>query len=230
MAPQFNESNAPANPLVRRIGFPVLGWLAKPYNLTLVMVVLFAFAVLQALNMLNAMQNSLVKPYEQRERTWMAQVDNAKRYAEVAEELAAARQDRIKKLEKDVSFLKARIPNYDLTDSLRSHVDSLFWTLSDSAKAAYAIIPQQRLVILRQDTTIRVQRVLIAKQDTSLAQKDTLITTYKSAKDSLYAVLTSMPTRPPKVKIFGLIPAPSRRMSYVLGIASGAVLSAKLVR
>jgi len=214
----------------RQIVFGVGAWLSKSYNLALILLLLLILAAFQFVSVLQSVRDAVIAPYAEQQRIWIAQVETAKQYAATAEKLAEARQARINTLERDVAFLKGRIPNYDLTDSLRVRVDSLFWALSDSVKVAYQIIPEQRLVILRQDTTIRVQRIVMAKQDTALVQKDTVIRLYRSSKDSLLAVITTMPTAPGPVKIFGIIPAPSRRTSFLLGIASGAVVVAGIAR
>jgi hypothetical protein len=226
---KWNEWNDKANRLVRRNVFVASQWLGRMQKwivFALISLLTFTFAVM----LLQQVIRNVTTPYEERETQWRAQAARASAFADSVELVAATRQARIDKLEKDVVILKGRLPRYDLTDSLRNRVDSLFHTMSDSVLMAYRIIPEQRVVILRQDTTIRVQRVIIAKQDTTIGEQKLTILGYKDAKDSLVAVIKGMPGPPPPVKILGFIPAPSRRTSLLMGLAAGAIMTAQVSR
>lgn len=223
MTPPMNEWNATANRKVRRIvsGTVQLATRAQRW-IALAAVVLLAL-ILGSMAVEKVIRD-VVSPYQEREQVWLAQVAAAEAFADSANTVAAARQQRIDKLEKDVAVLRGRIPRYDLTDSLRTRVDSLFHTLSDSVLNAYRVIPEQRVVILRQDTTIRVQRLVIAKQDTVIRTQDSTITDFRQVNDSLVRVLKAAPTTTKPVRLLGVFPAPSRRTSLLLGAVAGAVL------
>jgi hypothetical protein len=102
--------------------------------------------------------------------------------------------------------------------------------LSDSVIGAYRIIPLQRGIIVRQDSTIRVQAITIAKQDTIITGQQVTIGSLAGVRDSLTTVLRNAPGAPKSERFLGLFPMPSRTTSAILGVAVGTLLAARIVR
>ena len=109
------------------------------------------------------------------------------------------------------------------TTDLRKRADSIQQTLTDSIEMARRIIPMKDTIIAEQDSTIKVQAKQVAFLNLTIGKKDTIIGLLKFSNDSLKKVVIHIPAPPPNPnKLFGVIKLPSRTISYIAGIATGA--------
>lgn len=168
--------------------------------------------------------------YAEQAAQFKRDADRALVHADSLAKLDKTRQKRIKKLEGDVARLRGQLPDQELTDSLRAYADSIYATLSDSLLGAYRIIPVQRGIIVRQDSTIRVQALIIVKQDTVITEQGLTIKSVTSARDSLAKVLSQAPGAPKPERFLGIFPMPSRTTSMLVGALGGAVVTAWAIR
>lgn len=165
----------------------------------------------------------------------IAQIDTLKKQAKVAiaysdslDKENKKADKKIGKLQKDIDRLNRTRPTQAELDSLERWADSVYATLSDSAKAAYSgIIPRQYTLIKKQDSTIKKQDTLIFKKDSIIDLKTGQLSAMTDARDSLKKVLENIP-KSPKQPHWWKIPAPSRKTSLLVGIATGAILTAKI--
>lgn len=174
-------------------------------------------------------EKTLAEHADEAER-FKAEAKRAISYSDSIEKVAASRNRRIVALETKIDKLLAQRPPQSSLDSQRVALDSMFESLSDSVKFAYRIIPTQHLLIVRQDSTIRLQDSIIVKQDKLLVLKDSTLLGVTASRDSLRKVLSVVPTPPKPYRILGFIPAPSRRTSFFLGLVGGTVLTARILQ
>lgn len=114
-------------------------------------------------------------------------------------------------------------------DSLTAALDSTS-TPSDSITTLVEIVEEQKDVISSQDTTINTQRKQIAEM--KIAQTaDSIVKANQAATiDSLKVVIEKTPyLEQDPDKLFGIIPMPSRKTSFITGAVVGAITILLLV-
>ena len=165
-----------------------------------------------------------MQDYIDKYKTYQAQADSAIKYADslktqivIEENEAHAAQERAAKLSNDVKDLKHK------TSSLRTHVDTLRVTITDSTELARKIIPLQDSIIAQQDTTIKTQDSQISELHTALTRKDNSIFLLTTSRDSLQKVILNIPPAPKNPNKFLGIPLPSRMVVGTTAFIAGAI-------
>lgn len=169
--------------------------------------------------------------YIQKYNQFQQQADSAVKFADslktqiaIEENEARAAQARAESLSQDVKILKNK------TSSLRTHVDTLRLTITDSTELARTIIPLQDSIIAHQDSTIKTQDAQILEIQTALTRKDTAISLLTVSRDSLQKVVLNIPSAPKNPnKMFG-IPLPSRKVMAVTGFIVGVVTTVVVLK
>ena len=157
-------------------------------------------------------------------KKFQQQADSAVKFADslkvqivVETNEAKAAETRAAQLAGDVRVLKNK------TQNLRTHVDTIRLTITDSVELARKIIPLQDSIIAHQDTTIKTQDAQITELQTALTKKDNAISLLTVSRDSLQKVILNIPQAPKNPNKFMGIPLPSRTVTGIMGFVLGAV-------
>lgn len=214
--------------------FPAVlrAWIIQQKNLLLA---LFAFVALALLGSsvhtwLSERQRQQQSLYAQQVASFQRQATHAVAVSDSLRGVVRVRETTIQRLTREVASLRRKLPDTATIDSLKMVVDSLYTTMSDSVKHAYAIIPLQHTVIQQQDSVIHIHVLTIVRQDTLLRLKDSTIVDLRQANDTLTAALRRPIPRPKPERFLGILPLPSRRTSAVVGFVVGVVGTVRVLR
>jgi len=172
-----------------------------------------------------------MQDYIDKYKTFQAQADSAVKFADslktqilIEQNEAHVAEARAEALSHDVKVLKNK------TTSLRTHVDTLRVTITDSTELARKVIPIQDSIIAHQDSTIKTQDTQITELKTALSKKENAILLLTTSRDSLQKVVLNIPPAPKNPnKMFG-IPLPSRKVMLITGFIAGAITTTVLVK
>ena len=185
----------------------------------MLLVAIATFAIVMVVNT-NVMNN--------KEQSYLAQMREFKEQSELASKYADSLKTEISIQENNARFAIARAQTAQQEANvarmraavLRSGVDSLKETITDSTEMARVIIPKQDSLINEQSVVIGKQVSAIENLNSAIVNKDSTITLLTLSRDSLQRVVNNIPT-PPKPPLF---PTITRKQAFIVGVLGGIAL------
>lgn len=137
---------------------------------------------------------------------------------------AKAAQNRAKVYEQRVVTLKSE------TSSLNDRAQELIETITDTLELARHILPLKDSIITTQETTIITQDRQIQELETVILKKDDALHLAILRGDSLQTAVNNIPPAPKNPnRMFG-IKLPSRKTTFIVGVAAGVLIGGGVLR
>ena len=141
--------------------------------------------------------------------------DSLKAEIVVADNESRAAESRAKVLSRQVNTLR------DETLSMEERAEVMKETMLDTLELARQLLPLKDSIIAKQKETIDVQGGQVKELESALSSKDNALRMALIRGDSLQAVINLIPPAPKNPnRMFG-IKLPSRKASFVVGLAMG---------
>lgn len=168
--------------------------------------------------------------FDKKEQSYLAQMREFKEQSELASKYADSLKTQITVQEHNAQVALAQAQtaqrlataSQTRTNDLRHDLDSLKESVTDSIEMARVIIPAQNAVINSQNVTITNQMIVIENLNSAIESKDSTITLLSVSRDSLYRVVTNIPT-PPSPPPF---PKVTRTQVAIVSVVTGVLLKA----
>jgi len=205
----------------------------------MIKIILFILGTMIVLNFMSEWRlQSERERFDEAYRTYQLQSQRALKYSDSLLKEIAMREAKVVVAVKKADSVQTRLqvlertrPTTATLNILRSSIDSLKNTLTDSVEMARIVIPAQ-------DTLISIQRVTIGNLNesvsllkvettflrTAIGEQRLIIEDVTLTADSLRKVVVNMPKPPKKERLLGFIPLPSRTASFLLGAATTTIV------
>jgi chromosome segregation ATPase len=142
----------------------------------------------------------------------------------IAENEARAAQSRAQVYQTQATQLKAQ------TQNMRQRTSQLSETITDTLELARQLLPMQDSIIITQDSTIKTQDNQISELETALQVKNSALTLALIRGDSLQAVINIIPPAPKNPNRILGFKLPSRKVSFLVGVAMGIGTSILVIK
>ena len=150
--------------------------------------------------------------------------DSLKEEIVIADNESRAAESRAKVLSRQVSTLTNE------TLSMEERAEVMKETLLDTLELARQILPLKDSIIAKQKETIATQGSQVTELESALQSKDNALRMALMRGDSLQAVINLIPPAPKNPnRMFG-IKLPSRKASFLIGVAMGVGTSILVVK
>ena len=150
--------------------------------------------------------------------------DSLKAEIVIADNESRAAESRAKVLGRQVSALTNE------TLSMEERAETMKETLLDTLELARQILPLKDSIIAKQKETITLQSTQVTELESALGKKDDALKLALMRGDSLQAVINLIPPAPKNPnRMFG-IKLPSRKASFLVGVAMGVGTSILVVK
>jgi hypothetical protein len=150
--------------------------------------------------------------------------DSLKEEIIIADNESRAAESRAKILGRQVNSLKNE------TLSMEERAEVMKETLLDTLELARQVLPLKDSIIAKQKETITLQSTQVTELESALGKKDDALKLALMRGDSLQAVINLIPPAPKNPnRMFG-IKLPSRKASFLVGVAMGIGTSILVVK
>jgi len=150
--------------------------------------------------------------------------DSLKEEIIIADNESRAAESRAKILGRQVNSLKNE------TLSMEERAEVMKETLLDTLELARQVLPLKDSIIAKQKETITLQSTQVTELESALGKKDDALKLALMRGDSLQAVINLIPPAPKNPnRMFG-IKLPSRKASFLVGVAMGVGTSILVVK
>jgi len=150
--------------------------------------------------------------------------DSLKEEIIIADNESRAAESRAKVLGRQVNSLRNE------TLSMEERAEVMKETLLDTLELARQVLPLKDSIIAKQKETITLQSTQVTELESALGKKDDALKLALMRGDSLQAVINLIPPAPKNPnRMFG-IKLPSRKASFLVGVAMGVGTSILVVK
>ena len=150
--------------------------------------------------------------------------DSLKEEIIIADNESRAAESRAKVLGRQVNSLRNE------TLSMEERAEVMKETLLDTLELARQVLPLKDSIIAKQKETITLQSTQVTELESALGKKDDALKLAMMRGDSLQAVINLIPPAPKNPnRMFG-IKLPSRKASFLVGVAMGIGTSILVVK
>jgi hypothetical protein len=164
------------------------------------------------------------KVFQQKAEVATALADSLSEEIIIADNESRAAESRAKVLSRQVSTLTNE------TLSMEERAEVMKETLLDTLELARQILPLKDSIIAKQKETIATQGSQVTELESALQSKDNALRMAMIRGDSLQAVINLIPPAPKNPnRMFG-IKLPSRKASFLIGVAMGVGTSILVVK
>ncbi len=164
------------------------------------------------------------KVFQQKAEVATALADSLSEEIIIADNESRAAESRAKVLSRQVSTLTNE------TLSMEERAEVMKETLLDTLELARQILPLKDSIIAKQKETITTQGSQVTELESALQSKDNALRMAMMRGDSLQAVINLIPPAPKNPnRMFG-IKLPSRKASFLIGVAMGVGTSILVVK
>ncbi len=164
------------------------------------------------------------KVFQQKAEVATALADSLSEEIIIADNESRAAESRAKVLSRQVSTLTNE------TLSMEERAEVMKETLLDTLELARQILPLKDSIIAKQKETITTQGSQVTELESALQSKDNALRMAMIRGDSLQAVINLIPPAPKNPnRMFG-IKLPSRKASFLIGVAMGVGTSILVVK
>ncbi len=164
------------------------------------------------------------KVFQQKAEVATALADSLSEEIIIADNESRAAESRAKVLSRQVSTLTNE------TLSMEERAEVMKETLLDTLELARQILPLKDSIIAKQKETIATQGSQVTELESALQSKDNALRMAMMRGDSLQAVINLIPPAPKNPnRMFG-IKLPSRKASFLIGVAMGVGTSILVVK
>ena len=164
------------------------------------------------------------KVFQQKAEVATALADSLSEEIVIADNESRAAESRAKILGRQVSTLTNE------TLSMEERAETMKETLLDTLELARQVLPLKDSIIAKQKETIAAQGTQVTELESALSSKDNALKMALMRGDSLQAVINLIPPAPKNPnRMFGF-KLPSRKASFLVGVAMGVGTSILVVK